>query len=397
MNMRAKETTQGVSPQLHKQWTSRDRILTAMRRGMPDRVPVIPDISNMVPARRTGKPFWEIYLYENPALDDAYVEAVNYYGMDGWYIYDNATMIESSGWKKKEIHRDEDELHVRRWIETPLGELEEIICYPRNDPPWSMSEMVKDIAVDFPKLKWVMEQNSLTDIAKNRGKIGDRGVYGVAIETFMGFWVWAREGGSTQAIRDFFEQPERMQEVKEFYLAYVERAAKEILAQRPDEILIAGSSSSLSLSSPRIYREFDLPVIKIISSLCKDAGVICHQHTCGRSRQIVEINYHETDVMVMEPLERPPGGDVNLAEVKKMFGDKFCLKGNVNTFETMLNGTPQDVEREARACIDAAAAGGGFILATGDQCGRDTPDENLFALIEVAKSYGRYSEPRKEN
>jgi uroporphyrinogen decarboxylase len=92
----------------------------------------------------------------------------------------------------------------------------------------------------------------------------------------------------------------------------------------------------------------------------------------------------------MEPLERPPGGDVELAEVKRHFGDKFCLKGNVNTFETMLNGSVEDVIREAKAGIDAAAAGGGFILSTGDQCGRDTPHENLFALVEVAKTYGRY-------
>lgn len=106
---------------------------------------------------------------------------------------------------------------------------------------------------------------------------------------------------------------------------------------------------------------------------------------------IVEINYRETDVDVMEPLERPPGGDVDLAEVKRKFGDKFCLKGNVNTFETMLNGKPEDVEQEAKACIDAAAAGGGFILSTGDQCGRDTPDENLFTLVEVAKTYGTYA------
>jgi uroporphyrinogen decarboxylase len=56
----------------------------------------------------------------------------------------------------------------------------------------------------------------------------------------------------------------------------------------------------------------------------------------------------------------------------------------------MLNGSVDEVIREAKACIDAAAAGGGFILSTGDQCGRDTPDENLFALVEVAKTYGRY-------
>lgn len=370
--------------------TSRDRILTAMRRGVPDRVPVIPDISNMVPARLTKKPFWDVYFREDPPFDEAYLNAVKYFGIDGWHIYDNATMSEEPAWNKTIIESSEDEVKARRWIETPFGQLEEIMCYPRTDPPWAMSGMIKNIAEDLPKLQWYMDQKPFENPCRNRAKIGDRGIFGVVIETFKGFWVWARDGGSMQAIQDFFQQPEMMRRVHEFYLAYVEKVARRLLRDRPDEILIAGSASSLSLSSPRIYREFDLPIIQCISALCKQADVICHQHTCGRSRHIVEIIYNETDVMVMEPLERPPGGDVDLAEVKRHFGDKFCLKGNVNTFETMLSGTVQDVEREARACIDAAARGGGFILSTGDQCGRDTPDENLFAVIEVAETYGCY-------
>ncbi|MCG3179644.1 MAG: hypothetical protein BIFFINMI_01985 [Phycisphaerae bacterium] len=50
-----------------------------------------------------------------------------------------------------------------------------------------------------------------------------------------------------------------------------------------------------------------------------------------------------------------------------------------------------------REAIDDAAGlpGSGqaparFILSTGDQCGRDTPDGNLRALVETARTYGRY-------
>lgn len=370
--------------------TSCQRILTAMRRQKPDHVPVIPDISNMVPCRLLGKPFWDIYLHEDPPLDEAYLNAVKYFGMDGWYIYDNLTMREVPKWNERVIESTADEKKVERWMDTPFGRLEEIVCYPREDPPWHESAMIKDIAQDFPKLRWYMEQRPLDEVCKNRSKVGELGIYGLGFETFMGFWVWVRDGGSMQALRDFYEQPEMMRQVHEFYFNYVDHILRHVLPERPDEILLNGSASSLSLSSPKIYREYDLPIIKRVSALCKEAGIICHQHTCGRSRLLVEINYNETDVNVMEPLERPPGGDVDLAEVKQRFGDKFCFKGNVNTFETMLNGSVDDVIREAKACIDAAAAGGGFILSTGDQCGRDTPDENLFALVEVAKTYGRY-------
>ncbi|MDK2903726.1 MAG: hypothetical protein PWQ93_1645 [Clostridiales bacterium] len=60
------------------------------------------------------------------------------------------------------------------------------------------------------------------------------------------------------------------------------------------------------------------------------------------------------------------------------------------TTEVMLMGTVEDVEKAAKQAIDDAAKGGGFILSTGDQCGRDTPEENIFKMIEVARTYGRY-------
>ncbi len=48
--------------------TPRERMLIAMTNGRPDRVPVAPDISNMIPCRLTGKPFWEIYYFGEPSL-----------------------------------------------------------------------------------------------------------------------------------------------------------------------------------------------------------------------------------------------------------------------------------------------------------------------------------------
>jgi len=63
---------------------SRERMITAFSNRQPDMVPVSPDISNMIPCRLTGKPFWDIYLRNDPPLWKAYIEAVKYFGFDGW-------------------------------------------------------------------------------------------------------------------------------------------------------------------------------------------------------------------------------------------------------------------------------------------------------------------------
>jgi len=49
-----------------------------------------------------------------------------------------------------------------------------------------------------------------------------------------------------------------------------------------------------------------------------------------------------------------------------------------------------DVRRESLKAILAAGDNGGFVLSTGDQCGRDTPLENIFEIVKVAKEFGAY-------
>jgi uroporphyrinogen-III decarboxylase len=79
-----------------------------------------------------------------------------------------------------------------------------------------------------------------------------------------------------------------------------------------------------------------------------------------------------------------------LPALKRLYGDKIVLKGNLHTTEVMLRGSVADVIAASRQAIDDAAAGGRFILSTGDQCGRDTPHANLRAMIEIARTYGEY-------
>jgi uroporphyrinogen decarboxylase len=80
----------------------------------------------------------------------------------------------------------------------------------------------------------------------------------------------------------------------------------------------------------------------------------------------------------------------DLAELKRLYGHKITLKGNLHTTTVMLHGSVADVVAASKAAIDTAAAGGRFVLSTGDQCGRDTPDENLRAMVETARTYGTY-------
>jgi uroporphyrinogen-III decarboxylase len=141
--------------------------------------------------------------------------------------------------------------------------------------------------------------------------------------------------------------------------------------------MLGGSASSLSPAARAISASSTCPSSSRPPKLCKKPGCT-RTCTCAAARESRGDGGEESEVDVIEPLEEPPGGDVDIAEMKKRYGSKVCLKGNINTFDFMLNATPQQVEEKPKRLIDECAPGGGFVLSTGDQCGRDTPDANLF-------------------
>jgi uroporphyrinogen decarboxylase len=223
-------------------------------------------------------------------------------------------------------------------------------------------------------------------LRRTKALLGDQGLLGV-------FITFSCITGNEEMIYHFADHPEQLEHVKANRLAEVERRFADLMAMAPadrPDFLCVGGSGSLVFQTPDFFRQHALPAVKRAIELATAAGIPTHVHSCGPEKELVRILTEETSLSVIDPLEIPPMGDCDLAELKRLYGRKIVLKGNLHTTEVMLRGRPEDVVAAARKAIDDAAAGGRFILSTGDQCGRDTPDENLRAMIETARTYGRY-------
>jgi uroporphyrinogen decarboxylase len=189
----------------------------------------------------------------------------------------------------------------------------------------------------------------------------------------------------------YADDPKRFHDWRDQMMRNVTAQMEKIAAldDKPD-FLFCGGSGSLIWQSPTTFRELALPLLKHVTQLAYDLGIPTHVHSCGPEKELVKMAAEETRLTVIDPLEIPPMGDCDLAELKRRFGDQIVLKGNLHTSEVMLRGSAADVVAAAKKAIDDAGKGGGFILSTGDQCGRDTPDENLHAMVETARTYGKY-------
>jgi len=82
-------------------------------------------------------------------------------------------------------------------------------------------------------------------------------------------------------------------------------------------------------------------------------------------------------------------GDCDLAEVKKTFGNRVCIVGNYNPV-ILARGSLEDARLEAQRCLDAAMAGGGYVMSTSDEVPADANPDNMKAIVEYVRTHGRY-------
>jgi uroporphyrinogen decarboxylase len=82
---------------------------------------------------------------------------------------------------------------------------------------------------------------------------------------------------------------------------------------------------------------------------------------------------------------------IDLARAKVEVGHRVPLLGNVHPTEVMYLGTPDDVRANVRACLAKAwDTPKGYILGLGCGLPIDTPPENILALVDAAREYGRW-------
>ncbi|MFB3897015.1 MAG: uroporphyrinogen decarboxylase family protein [bacterium] len=372
--------------------TNKERMLLAITNQVPDRVPVAPDISNMIPCRLTGKPFWDIYLYNNPPLWQAYIESVKYFGIDAWFTYGYVNFQYANNQKttcQKLIQKTDERITVRNTHQTPAGELWDEMVYYLADPPTATRKLIKNIDQDIAKLRYFFPEITgfdPTPLEEMRIALGDLGALGIgiAVPGMQLLFDWF-DGGLESATYAYYDKPELIAEFVSWQEKFLLQQLAMSLAAKPDFILF-GASGLGTMNTPESFRKLSLPFLQKGTRMCTQAGIPSMLHSCGKERMLVEIMAKETDLNCINPLEIPPMGDCNLAEIKQRFGHRLALMGNLHTTEIMLSGTPHEVEQAAKQCIADAGTNGGFILSTGDQCGRDTPDENIFKLVEVAKA-----------
>jgi len=84
-----------------------------------------------------------------------------------------------------------------------------------------------------------------------------------------------------------------------------------------------------------------------------------------------------------------PQGKVNLAEVKKLVGNKVCLIGNVNC-ALLQTGSEEDVIADVRRSLSQGMPGGGYILSTSNCIYTGMKLERYELMLNIWRKEGIY-------
>jgi len=144
---------------------------------------------------------------------------------------------------------------------------------------------------------------------------------------------------------------------------------------------------------PEVYKTYFFPLVKKFCDEAHKSGMKALMHTDGMLKMPGREDPWEfmrllvgTGIDGIHPIE---DGVNDIGEFKRVWGDKLCLVGNVDT-DMLENGTPAQVTEAVREKIRVAGKGGGYICASDNSIHAGTDVRNWKAMIKAVYRYGRY-------
>lgn len=368
--------------------TSKERLLAALSREVPDRLPCTVHQWQKYHLDKYLGGIGDLEAFRRFGLDAAvaYFEAIGQF----WMPEAVATGDLSPDWRETTtvVKDDPDDRILHHAIETPGGTL----TYHTGGntyTTWITEYLIKQPEdVDLLEKYMPVPKLDQRSITAAYDRLGDDGI-------LRGF-VWGDQAGSWQhACCLYGEEPmifaamdepawvhRLMQILTEKKLRFVDES---LAGAKFDLIETGGGAASSTVISPKMHEEFCLPYDRQVHTALHTVGHKAVYHTCGGMMPLLEM-IAANGCDASETLSCPEvGGDVtDIGEVKRRIGDQVCLIGGMNQFQILTEGTPEQIRAEVRRLFEQAGQGGGYICSACDHF-FETPPENLQAYADAAR------------
>ena len=341
----------------------KDRCLRALRHEDVDRVSVHPEIDYSYAAGIRNIPVSECFL--NPRVHASVLESVFdvHQGIDGLYV--NLCLSPSV---IKETKREGTELYA-----TDSSGAQWRI--PANDVGAVTGHCIDSL--DDARLKTINPLSA--GINETFGYISDdiKSKYLIIPGLTGPFSQLVFIMGFEKVLISLIEQPDLLNQALEWRLAIALEWLDDLIALGAECVWIGEGAASSSVISPTHYKEFVYPFQKALIDEMKRKGINSIIHICGDvTKSMHYIAETGADALDIDHLV-----DLNLAF--DSIGDTVAIKGNINPRE-LKELSARQIYEACQEKIRESRRGRGLILSTGCLVARDTPRENIEAMVKAS-------------
>jgi len=191
-----------------------------------------------------------------------------------------------------------------------------------------------------------------------------------------------------------FDEPEAVDALMKHMVDYYFDLSRLIFDATADvtDIFFIGNdlgSQTGPLLGVDLFERFVQPHLKRLVDLGHDYGLKVMLHCCGGIAPLIP-NLIEIEMDAIHAVQTTCRG-MDLTELKRNFGDKMVFNGGIDSHHILIDGTPDYVRQKTREILDIMKPGGGYIAgASHDTILEETPVENIVAMFDAIKEFGRY-------
>ncbi|MDL2295134.1 uroporphyrinogen decarboxylase family protein [Ruminococcaceae bacterium OttesenSCG-928-D13] len=361
--------------------TSRERMLRALGREKPDRLPVT--IHQWQP--------YHLQRYMGGVSD---IEANRLCGLDASINFYEVDEPASRSWRVSAEARPADGYTETRYtIETPEGTL----TTAEGQSPattWVTEHLIKrDEDIELMRRYRPIPRLAREKAVQVRDALGDGGI----LRTF----IWGKQGGCWQdacelhglenMIYATYDKPDWVHAFLKILLEQKLKYVEQSLPGTPfDLVETGGGAASNTVISADIHRDYCLPYDTALHDAIKSLGHRVVYHTCGGMTRIAGfIRQNHCDAS--ETLSPDTvGGDIKTdADAAQVYADlhpTLALIGGMDQFNTLQNGDEAEIRRQVGKLFHQYGQNGGYILSACDHF-FDVPPENLKIFAKAAWEY----------
>jgi uroporphyrinogen decarboxylase len=148
-----------------------------------------------------------------------------------------------------------------------------------------------------------------------------------------------------------------------------------------------GTERGMMISS-ELFCQLLKPRLKLVIDQAKKIkeDILIFYHSDGDCREIIP-DLIEIGVDILNPVQPET---MDPAEIKRQYGSQLAFIGTISTQVTMPFGTPEQVADEVKLRIDTVGRGGGLLLGPTHLLQDEVPWCNVMAFFDAVERYGKY-------